>query len=272
MTPKVEAFFLPAPGGQRFCIHYSPADVRATILYIHPFAEEMNKSRRMAALQSRLLAGAGYAVLQIDLAGCGDSSGEFGDATWQDWIDDVVLGARWLRERWNVPMWLWGLRSGCLLSTAAALELGQACNLLFWQPSTSGRSVLHQFLRLTTASLLVEGRPKGSTLALRQRLEAGERVQVAGYGISPGLALGLEQATLTVPARAGRIECLEVSSRAGATASPATKALVDQWRAAGLRIRDQMVDGPPFWQTVEIDEAPALLEATRNAIEQEPAP
>ncbi|MBK8384562.1 MAG: hypothetical protein IPL11_02315 [Candidatus Accumulibacter sp.] len=41
-----------------------------------------NKSWRIVPLQARALATAGYAVLQIDLMGCGDSSGDFGDATW----------------------------------------------------------------------------------------------------------------------------------------------------------------------------------------------
>ena len=68
------------------------------MVYIHPFAEEMNKARRMAALQSRALAAAGFDVLQIDLLGCGDSSGDFGDATWNDWVNDVVHGCRWLRH------------------------------------------------------------------------------------------------------------------------------------------------------------------------------
>ncbi len=74
-----EAFFLPvanAQHSQRFCL-FHPAQGRASgapLLYLHPFAEEMNKSRRMAALQSRALAEHGYAVLQIDLLGCGDSS------------------------------------------------------------------------------------------------------------------------------------------------------------------------------------------------------
>ncbi len=71
--------------------------MRGAVVYVHPFAEEMNKSRRMAALQSRALAAAGFAVLQIDLLGCGDSSGDFGDASWDEWIDDVLLAVRWLR-------------------------------------------------------------------------------------------------------------------------------------------------------------------------------
>ena len=123
-----EAFFLPIPslsGGQRFCV-YHPAQggvMRGQVLYVHPLAEEMNKSRRMAAQQARALSTAGFAVLQIDLLGCGDSSGDFGDATWSAWIDDVLAACHWLRIRRtsvnsagstkSVPLWLWGLRSGC---------------------------------------------------------------------------------------------------------------------------------------------------------------
>src|SRR5687768_8838655 len=81
---RTEAMFLSAPhGGRRFCLLHMPSrPARALVVYVHPFAEEMNKSRRMAALQARALAASGHAVLQIDLLGCGDSSGDFGDASW----------------------------------------------------------------------------------------------------------------------------------------------------------------------------------------------
>ena len=56
------------PLGRRFALHHRPAGPpRGLVVYVHPFAEEMNKSRRMAALQSRALAEAGFAVLQLDL-------------------------------------------------------------------------------------------------------------------------------------------------------------------------------------------------------------
>jgi alpha/beta superfamily hydrolase len=74
---------------------------------VHPFVEEMNKSRRMAALQSRSLAARGYSVLQIDLFGCGDSSGDFADASWEIWVQDVVLGAQWLSQRVGGAVALW---------------------------------------------------------------------------------------------------------------------------------------------------------------------
>src|SRR5665647_3289851 len=122
----------------------------------------------MAALQSRALAQAGYAVLQIDLLGCGDSSGDFGDATWQGWVSDVVQGCHWLRSQSNFqcagsgqrPLWLWGLRAGCLLAVEAARQVGEPCNFLFWQPPAAGKPLLQQFLRLKVAADLLGGQAK----------------------------------------------------------------------------------------------------------------
>ncbi len=137
MSPLApDAFFLRVAHGQRFCLYHAPAastthKVKSALIYLHPFAEEMNKSRRVAAMQARLLAQHGYAVLQIDLHGCGDSSGDFGDATWQSWVQDVLEAHAWLRERCDAPLWLWGLRAGCLLATDAAKQLNSPTNFLF---------------------------------------------------------------------------------------------------------------------------------------------
>ena len=93
---RPRAFFLPVdtePGGQRLCLlHAAQGAALGSVLYGHPFAEEMSKSRRRAGLQARALARAGYDALQIDLPGCGGSSGDFGDASQQDVIWCEVSG------------------------------------------------------------------------------------------------------------------------------------------------------------------------------------
>ena len=195
MSTQPEAFFLPASlgrSGQRFCIFHAAQGPRprGCILYIHPFAEEMNKSRRMAALQSRALAQAGYAVLQIDLLGCGDSSGDFGDASWQAWVDDVVRACQWLRTRCDAPLWLWGLRAGCLVAAQAARQLAEPCNFIFWAPTPVGKTVWQQFMRLKVAGDLLSGNAKGVMDGLHQQLAAGEAVEIAGYLVAPALARG----------------------------------------------------------------------------------
>ncbi len=278
MPAPFEAFFLPVPGdnpGQRFCIFHPAqgAHAKGAVLYIHPFAEEMNKSRRMAALQSRALAAAGFAVLQIDLLGCGDSSGDIGDAGWQDWIDDVVRGALWLIEREQAPLWLWGLRMGCLLAAQAATQLPSDAHLVFWAPATSGKLLLQQFLRLKSAANLLAGGAKGQSQEPRQRLANGESIEVAGYHIAPGLALGLEAALLAPPLRppqqqasSRRLEWFELSTRPNAEISPVAAKALATWQDSGVATRGNVVEGPSFWQTTEIELAPALLAATVAAL------
>ena len=268
-TPPVEAFFLPADAGQRLCIHHPPprpGSVRGAVVYVHPFGEEMNKARRMAALQSRALAGAGFAVLQIDLRGCGDSSGDFGDASWADWIDDVVRAAHWLQARYAAPLWLWGLRAGCLLAASAAARLGGDCRFLFWQPGVAGKPLLQQFLRLKAAADLQQGDAKATMDALRAALAAGQPVDVAGYTLHPALAAGLERATLDALPRASQVLWLEISTRDGAELLPASMPRIEAWRHDGHAVTTAVVPGPAFWQTQEIEDAPALIEATLRAM------
>jgi exosortase A-associated hydrolase 2 len=283
MSAQSKAFYLPAEppaqDGQRFCLFY-PAQggaIRGLVLYIHPWAEEMNKSRRMAALQARALAQAGYSVLQIDLLGCGDSSGDFGDATWQSWVSDVVQGCHWLRNQSNEydasgsnpPLWLWGLRAGCLLAVEAASQLREARNFLFWQPPAAGKPLLQQFMRLKLAGDILGGQAKGVMESLRQQLADGLPVEIAGYMLSPGLAIGLEIATLAPPANAApaqRLEWFELSTRQDAALSPVSASTLAQWQRAGINTTSHLVRGPAFWQTTEIEEAPALIAATVAAL------
>ena len=283
MVPEV--FFHPAAdGGHRLYVHHVPAPSeqppRGAVLYVHPFAEEMNKSRRMAALQSRALARAGFEVLQIDLLGCGDSSGEFGDATWDEWLADVVEATHWLRERAGAPLWLWGLRAGCLLAAAAASRV--PCNLLFWHPVTAGRLALQQFLRLKAAAQLADGSGKSLLAGLKSDLAAGKPVEVAGYVLHPRLASGLEAAALApaaaqdgavgaTPPRASRVIWREVSTQADTGLSAAAATALARWTDAGFAVDLRVVPGPLFWQTTEIEDAPALIASSIEALLQEPS-
>lgn len=276
----LQAFLHPSgQGGHRLYLHHTSnhgPPARAALLYIHPWAEEMNKSRRMAAQASRLLAAQGHAVLQLDLAGCGDSSGEFAQASWALWLDDVVEAARWLRARHpDAPLWLWGLRSGALLAAQAAARLAEPVNLLFWQPVQQGKTFLQQFMRLKAAAQLADGGGKAVLDAARADLAAGRPIEVAGYTLTQPLCDGLAQASLQSPvapvagasqggqaATAPSLVWLECSPQAMATLSPAALATLPKWQATGWRVHSAAVQGPAFWQTTEIEDAPALWQAT----------
>ncbi len=282
--PAPDAFFLRVADGQRFCLYHAPVTskvntanetnkVKGALIYLHPFAEEMNKSRRVAGQQARLLARHGYAVLQIDLHGCGDSSGDFGEASWQSWIQDVLAAHAWLRERCDAPLWLWGLRAGCLLAVDAARQLNSQtrqisqANFLFWQPVSAGKQFLQQFLRLKVAGEMLSGDSKGVMAGLKQSLASGQAVEIVGYTLSTALASGLEAAELRLPPQPSKAIWFELSTRADATLAPVSVQRIEQWQAAGHRVHSAVLPAPTFWQTSEIEEAPALLDATLAALD-----
>lgn len=284
MFPTLDATFEPAEsGGFRLYLHHRPAaqtPLRGAVLYLHPWAEEMNKSRRMAAAASRLMAARGIAVLQIDLLGCGDSSGDFGDASWQAWIDDALEALAWLRSRHpRADLWIWGLRAGALLATDVLRRSAEPANLLLWHPAPNGKAVLQQFLRLKAAAQLADGGGKAILAEARAKLSEGRHVEVAGYTLGADLAQGLESATLAPPEGASecggasrRVVLLETSTQDDPRVSPAGLAFAATWQAAGWHVTVDAVPGPAFWQTTEIEDAPALLSATLAALTSSTAP
>lgn len=275
MPAHSEAFFAhhgSGPHNQRYVWWHQPTGEppHALVVYAPPFAEEMNKARRMAAWQARVLAAQGFAVLQMDLLGCGDSGGDFADAGWDAWVDDMRFACRLAQQRFAEhwpgepapELWLWGLRAGCLLAAEAARQEADLWNLLLWQPQAQGKQVLQQFLRLKAASAM--GEPDGGQALKQARAElaAGQVVDVAGYSLPPGVALGLEQARLQVPAPVRRVVWLELSLREDPALLPASAPVLDALRAAGHQVAADVVPGPAFWSTLEIEDAPALVKAS----------
>jgi exosortase A-associated hydrolase 2 len=258
-------FFLRFSAGTRFCLLHAPGrKAVGAVLYVHPLAEEMNKSRRMAALQARALAASGWFVLQPDLFGCGDSDGDFGDADWQRWLADVDEARDWLRAHTGYEPVLWGLRAGCLLACATASRASTRAELVLWQPVISGRQHLTHWLRLGVASRLLgaSNADRSGTQELHARFARGETVQIAGYPTTGAMIAGLEKAELAPPATPSRIAWFEVAGSDDATLTPASRARIDAWRAQGHDACGHAVRGLPFWQTQEIAEVPALVAAT----------
>ena len=259
--PAAEAFFLATPLGARYCLFHAPrGHCRGALVYVHPFAEEMNKSRRMAAIQARALAALGYGVLQIDLAGCGDSDGEFGDARWEHWKADLAAASAWLQERLGQPVGLWGLRLGALLALDYARSAPVA-QLLLWQPVLQGAAFMTQFLRLRVAGAMLDGaEAAGSgTRELRARLQAGEALEIAGYLLAPQLAASIDALDAVQLAPSCRTHWIEMVAGPERALPPAAARVAAAWTSEPLMHK---VACAPFWSTQEISESANLVAAT----------
>lgn len=239
----------------------SPA--RGLVVHAHAWADEMNKSRRMVGQQALRLAEAGFTVLLPDLFGCGDSEGEYAQATWDQWVQDLVQAAEWGRSlEPDAPLWWWGTRTGALLACQAAQRHGQPSSLLLWQPTPSGATLLQQFLRLKAAAEMITQGAKGVVDQLKRDLADGHTIEVAGYELNRQLTDGLAEARLSPFDGLKRVVWLEVSAQADSTWSPASSRAMQAWWQASPRFDAQIVQGGMFWQSVEIEDAPALWEAT----------
>ncbi|HWZ47109.1 MAG TPA: hydrolase 2, exosortase A system-associated, partial [Herbaspirillum sp.] len=260
-------FFLQAVPGERFCIYHAPHPeiaCRGAFVYVHPFADEMNRSRRMAALQARAFAEYGYGVLSIDLFGCGDSSGETGDASWEAWKSDLELAVRWLEDRLPVPVGLWGLRLGALLALDFIHDNpDRISSLIVWNPIVSGKSFMTQFLRLRLGSHIVgDGKTSSSkaTIALREALMSRQTLEIAGYDISPALGAAIDALdAATLPPCMIPVHWFEIV-RAANSALPATQAgVAKEWRRKGVQLHLHTIPGLPFWATPFLSASPELI-------------
>src|SRR5438270_9874450 len=93
--------FLPRARGNLFMMYYpamAAPENAEHLIYVHPFAGEMGNSRDVIAGLARDAARRGTAVLVVDLYGCGDSGGDFSEARWEIWREDLEAACRWLEE------------------------------------------------------------------------------------------------------------------------------------------------------------------------------
>lgn len=266
-----EPFFMDAPAGRVFAVHHrprDPANIRGHVLCVPPFNEEMNRSRSMMSLQAKALAALGLGTLVIDLHGTGDSEGDYRDARWDGWLDDLRAAKRWLSAQAGGLRAILGVRLGAILAAQIHAEMdASGVALVLWQPVLDGKVHLTQFFRVRMAAQL--DRPelaKETTASMRQQLQLGQTVEVAGYEIHPELAKAMDGARMMDHklAAGASVLWLENASQDQAEMSPASKSALLAWEAAGVQADADTYLGPAFWQVHERVIAPALIERTSS--------
>jgi exosortase A-associated hydrolase 2 len=240
------------------------------VLFLPPFAEEMNRSRRLAAIQARALAAEGAGVLILDLFGTGDSAGDFAEARWEIWQEDAETALAWMQQHGYRRVTFLGLRLGaCLALEVATRAADRVDHVVLWQPILRGHAFLSQFLRIRLAGSFDERADMRETpTRLRDRLSAGETLEVAGYPLSPALASAIDRLHLAdlgekCPAP---IDWFELSAKPGVSCSPASWAVIQRWQEAGKAVSAMSLRGEPFWSIEETVIVPELVKRTAEQI------
>lgn len=239
---------------------------RASILFLHPFAEEMHKSRRTVAMQARILAKSGFNVMLLDLSGCGDSSGSFVECSWKSWLKDAEFAANYLATRWGVPVILWGLRLGALLACELSQQITSAQQLLLWQPALNGEQHIDQFLRTESASMALKGQSGFDRTALWNELRAGRTLNVAGYELSPQLTSEISKIRLHDLTPGCPAIWLDIGKPAGQIPNPACQNVLSSWQQQEVQVTFKSVSGEFFWRNMDAGDSPELLTVTRDVL------
>lgn len=264
--PVSEPRFLDFNGRRLFVLQILPTGpCTGALLYLPPFAEEMNRCRSEVVAQARELAALGWRCLLLDPFGTGESEGSLAEANWSHWLADAAAAGQWLVQQSGQALTVWGIRTGALLAADLATS-GQVdiARLLFWQPVLDGQQFMGQYLRLRIASQLVSGSERETTETIRARLSAGEIIEVAGYPLAGAMANSIAERRMSDATLLARQQILwiEVVAKAGQAMALPSRRLIDSVQAAGGRVSGATTVGPMLWQLHERAEAPELRAET----------
>lgn len=265
---SIKGNFLEHRGRTLFYLLLEPTAVQAhdSILFLPPFAEEMNKSRHIVASQARQLAAAGNRVMLLDLTGCGDAGGDFLDASWQVWLQDAMFAADTLVTMGAGKFHLWGLRLGALLACELSQARADVQKLVLWQPVLNGEQQIDQFLRLKTVATAVNSSVTFDRKTLWSELRAGRSMEIAGYELSSSMALELAKARLgDLKPACQVIHWLEVGALSRDGFSVASESVIANWSEQGVKVTKGSVVGDPFWRTVDAGVNVSLQHTTSDA-------
>jgi exosortase A-associated hydrolase 2 len=235
-------------------MYYAPAETNTNsvdVLYVHPFASEMFASRNLIAALARELSSAGVGVLTVDLYGCGDSSGDFGDARWEIWRDDLSAAARWLETQGRDRLCLWGLRIGALLAMDFAVQSQSDYEkIVLWQPVLSGSAMLTQFFR-TNLDEADRSMFSGQLIdpAARRAVQENQPIDIAGYEMSWELVRAIDSLEIAPQGKAvsAPIHWTEIGERAEAPLSADSLRVIAEWKRNGVSVTTHKSVGLPFW-------------------------
>ena len=261
-----------------FVLQFWPTDLakpRAHIVFLPPFAEEMNRCRLLVSSQARQFAREGYSCSIIDFYGTGESQGDLCDASlpiWRQNIDDLL---QQLLQRSQCPVYLWGCRLGALLALDYMSVRPGACEkLILWQPVSSGGTFVTQLLRQRSAAMMQKGEKSESTAEMKQQLAQGKSIEVAGYSLGGELLSGIDQlevaSMLQSMSQSGAFDkkpdiyWFEHTDEDNNVPGAKTSRIIGELQSSGANVVLTTFVGDPVWQLNKRSSCDDLLVKTRE--------
>jgi len=227
------------------------------LLFCDPFAEEKKCAHRVMVEAARAFCAADLTCVRFDYRGTGDSPGEFGAATPEQWVEDILAAVAYARQEVGVPtLGLIGLRLGAALALQAAEATEDVDFLVLWEPVINGKQYLTQNLRRSFIKAMLTDEDKFDAGSVRQAHEQ-DIFDFDGYPISAEMRRQIESLDLLAapPEFAGPSLVLNITTK-----EQPGEPYVALGEALGGRV--MALRQEPFWSRIGLIEAQATVEAT----------
>lgn len=239
-TALIEPFFMGSADRQIFACYHTPAEPARDcgIVICYPAWQEYIRSHRACLQLAQRLARTGFPVLRFDYLGTGDSAGESGEVTLDQWRANLRMAIAELRERSGVSsISLIGLRLGASLAAEAAASSRDIASLVLWDPAVNGKRLLEETSAEHQEALMrFFNRPKDAVAEQRPS-------ELLGFAIGSTLYEQIESIDLLTMRRSPAADILVVESH---TAEPAQQ-LTTMLAGLGARASYQHVECFKLW-------------------------
>jgi len=250
---------MPTKNGKCFVLEYIPAPEfsnKQSVLFIPPFAEENNNSRKMHSAIARNLANEGFSVFMIDLFGTGDSEGQFVEADWDDWLENIrQLFKNYLDNKFTKLNILATRLGALMLVDLFGNESLDIDKWLLLQPVLKGKTFTKQLMRTKIAAMAFKGE-KCTQNDLQKNLVHQGLIEISGYQISQTMLDKIESKSISDT-------LLDSKNVITIDTKPKAEDLTLLDKQNSMLINNKLiVQSPPFWSMPEYKISEHLIKLT----------
>jgi exosortase A-associated hydrolase 2 len=236
-------FYFGPPALRLFGIHDAPqtdAGRESSVVLCYPHGRDYASAFRAYRTLATRLTRAGFHVLRFDYFGTGDSTGDIGEASFKQWIADVVAAVDEVRgSLGHSSVSLVGLRLGATLAAMAATECRDVDRLVLWEPVVRGDEYVTTLLARHREWFQANVRRRADA----RRLSVDD--EALGYRFTESFRNELERVDLSALVMRPAHDILIVSQHDNAEHAR----LAQRLQELGAAVEAKRVEGPKIWST-----------------------
>lgn len=232
------------------------------IVICHPILEEKKSTYKLLRDCAKDLCSFGFYVFRFDLSGCGDSEGDYENASVNTWVEDTKVAVNYLTNKIKSikTVGLIGLRLGATIAAFVREESENISFLCLWSPIIDGK----QYVKINIKRKLVLELWKNKNTRQSANLPQDEikGIDIDGYYINNQLIGEMEKIDLIGLAKRDNSKIMILSLKENNNSLTQFRRLGQSYQVARNATIYEIIGGDPFWDYIGLSKWPELIRIT----------